>query len=307
METKEVACEAASAEEWRAQRSEQLKWMEERRRVSEEVKQMLSEHKVLAEAMKRTLAEERLQLNEQREAMEVQRKADAGIRSACEAQRDEDIRRIAEATAALMQLTEGTKRNGSDTVPMEGAHVLPSNIDVGTYADALSKPLGGRREKVVRREEPTPVTGAGTLVKCMRCGERGHGHWTCFGDVHESRLWGRDWKKRRKRWRGTNMDVKVVTETMKTTPGAVNGVAEMEATCGADRMGRGCGGMKSSGDNKRVTAGLKADEHRRGDASGEITELEEVALNGTADGRCRRGDCSLPHITDQGGCVGSMV
>ena len=56
------------------------------------------------------------------------------------------------------------------------------------------------------------------------------------------------------------MSVKVVPETTKTLPSAVNGVDEMVAPLVVVSVVRGSGDKRSSGDSKEVT--LKTDERR---------------------------------------------
>ena len=160
----------------------------------------------------------------------------------------------------------------------------------------MRKPGGRAGSAKVKTCNGLAPSGGATMVKCMRCGEQGHGHWTCFGKVHESRLWGRDPKRRRKRLRRTDMNVKIMSG-MKETPLVVNGVVQ----------GYG-GGKRSSGDNEEAAVSLKRVERRGVSADGKSVELEKVApRGGTADRERGNGKGYLQHITDQGGCVGNVV
>ena len=99
--------------------------------------------------------------------------------------------------------------------------------DARTYADALSKPCRTQVDNVRRSNGLATGKGAGGTIGCMRCGEQGHMHWTCFGDVHESRLWGRDPKRRPKRWRRSDTNVLAVSVSVEITLDAVNNVDEI--------------------------------------------------------------------------------
>ena len=88
------------------------------------------------------------------------------------------------------------------------------------------------------------------------------------------------------------MSVKVVPETTKSMPSAVNGVDEMVEPLVGVSVVRGYGDKMSSGDSEEVT--LKTDERRGIGASGGTIELKEVVFKGTMRGG--RGGCG------QGGC-----
>ena len=260
----------------------------------------------MVEEMKKAFAEEPRQLNEQRASMEEQRRVYAEANAAWDLEIEEDVKRIAKTSAALTEycakccakVTNPAKVVGSNKVvrSVEEAdsvvvHVVPLKKGVRTYADAVSEPLDGRTEMMSRSEGVAPSIGA-AMVKCMRCSEQGHGHWTCFREVHESRLWGRDPKRRRKRWRRSDMSVKVVPETTKSMPSAVNGVDDMVAPLVVVSVVRGCEGKRLGGDNEEVTS--KTNERRGIGASGGTVELKEVAFKGTmrgGRGGCGRGGC----------------
>jgi len=194
MKSNEVICEAMSMDEWRAQRSERLVWMEEQRRVAAELQQILSEHKTMVEVMKEAFAEERRHLDEQRKTMEEQQRVYAEANAAWDLEREEDVRRIAKTSAALTEycvkccarVTKPVKgvESVKEAKPVDEAesivvHVVPSKEGVRTYADAVSEPPSGRAKTGKRVEGATPPGGA-AMVSCLSCGERGHGHWTCF-------------------------------------------------------------------------------------------------------------------------------
>jgi hypothetical protein len=295
MMTKEAACEAMSMDEWRAQRSERLVWMEEQRRVAAELQQILSEHKTMVEVMKEAFAEERRHLDEQRKTMEEQRRVYAEADAAWDLEREEDVRRIAKTSAALTEycvkccarVTKPVKgvESVKEAKPVDEAesivvHVVPSKEGVRTYADAVSEPPSGRAKKGKRVEGATPPGGA-AMVSCLRCGERGHGHWTCFREVHESRLWGRDPKRRRKRWRRNDVSVKVVSEKEATS--AVYGMGETMAPLVTVGAVRGYEDKRSMGDDDGDAVGPKTDERRGVGMNEESAEFKEVALKGTAD------------------------
>ena len=326
MKSNEVRCMAMSADEWSAWRNEQRRWREEQQRVSAEAQQMLSEYKIMVEGMKKVFAEERRDLDDQRASMEEQRRVDAEAKAVWDLEREEDVRRIAKTSAALTKYCgkccgEVTKsveeaKSVKVTKPVERAepvtiHVVPPKKDVRTYAEAVSEPLGGQEKTSKMGEGVAHLGGAAKAFGCMRCGEQGHQHWSCFGQVHESRLWGRDPKRRRKRWRRSDANVNVISERVKAAPDTVcdaglkmderggadaddeteepkEAVLEMAAPPVVVSVVRGHGHKRSSGDSGEVT--LKTNERQGVGASGGTMELKEVAFQETMRrGRGGRG------------------